>query len=453
MQPNRLRFVWSYILLFMLGSQSLIGQNNQIFPKDNSLYSKFGLGNVIDQYLVASSGMGGISAGFTDISHLNLVNPASLADLKNTAFEVGLFAQNTGLKSTQGDQDNVWTGNLNYLALGFPLRNPINDVLEKVDTPWDFGMSFALIPYSVIGYDVTNDLIDSQAGEISNSLKGTGGTYRLMWGNAVSYKDFSFGASIGYLFGKTTDNRKVVFEELSSAYNIDITNDISVRGFSWNAGMQYAINLNDEEEPKAINPTRLKRLILGVYGNSSTNFNTESSSLVLGENLGYPVVDTISSTEDLTGSGVLPSEFGFGVMYERTNRLRLGADYKQTLWSAYRNEAKPESFSDTWRVSVGGEYIPDILSITNYFTKVRYRFGTFFGKDFRSIDGTQLGVFGITAGAGFPIVLSRQRLSYVNLGLSYSRLGADNALKENYYKISIGFTLNDNSWFFKRKFN
>ena len=452
MQPFRLQKFFLVCLLTGGFIFFLEAQNNQVFPKDNSLYSRFGLGNLVDPYFASNAGMGGISAGYTDLYHLNLVNPASLAGLKNTAFEVGLFVQNTGLKSSTGETDNVWTGNLNYLALGFPLRNPINSAIESLNSPWDFGMAFSLVPYSLVGYDVVNSIEDPRAGAVTNSLKGTGGTYRLNWSNGVSYKNFSLGFSLGYHFGKMTDNRKVVFEELSSAYNVDITNDISIRGLAWNIGAQYSIALNDAEETR-VNPTRTKKLIIGAYGNSQTNFTSESSTLILGENLGYPIVDTISNTLDLENDGNLPAEVGIGVMYERSNRLRLGADFKQTFWNNYTNGAKPESLSNTWLFSAGGEYIPDILSITNYFTKVRYRFGTFFGTDFRSINGQQLNVFGVTAGAGFPVVLSRQRLSYVNIALSYSRLGVEDALRENYFKINIGFTLNDNSWFFKRKFN
>ena len=440
------------LLLGLTFAQQLSGQNSQVFPKDNSPYSRFGLGNLVDQYFISASGMGGISAAYNDPFHINVVNPASIASLQNTAFEVGLFMQNTNLKASDDNTDNVWTGNLSYLALGFPLKNPINKALDKDDSPWRFGMAFSLLPYSLVGYNVENEFANEEVGDITNSLKGSGGNYRLLWSNAAAYKDLSIGFTLGYQFGKITDSRKIDFEDLSSAYNIDTNDDISVGGLVWNIGAQYEFNL-DRPKDQIASGRFDRRVIIGAYGKGNTSFNTETTSLVLGENFGYGSIDTIASSDNLELSGTLPAEYGFGVIYQKTNNYRLGADFRSTLWSNYRNEAKPEVFSNTWTLHFGGEYIPDIMDISNYFTKVRYRFGTFFGKDYRSINGEQLNVWGITAGAGFPVVLSRQRLSYVNLSLSYSRLGIDSGLKERYFKINFGFTLNDNSWFFKRKFD
>ncbi|MBK7477001.1 MAG: hypothetical protein IPI11_13740 [Haliscomenobacter sp.] len=108
---------------------------------------------------------------------------------------------------------------------------------------------------------------------------------------------------------------------------------------------------------------------------------------------------------------------------------------------------------DSWRFAFGGELIPDVTSYNNYFQRVRYRAGFYYGTDPRSVNGAQIKEYGITLGAGFPIILPRQTTSFLNIALEAGRFGLEESLMENFVQMTLGFTLNDNSWFFKRKFN
>jgi hypothetical protein len=51
-----------------------------------------------------------------------------------------------------------------------------------------------------------------------------------------------------------------------------------------------------------------------------------------------------------------------------------------------------------------------------------------------------------------PVILPRQQTSFVNLALEIGRIGADSPIEETYFRLSAGFTLNDNTWFYKRRF-
>ena len=95
-------------------------------PKVNSPFSRFGLGDLLDQRFAVLQTTGFTNA-YHDYYHLNLQNPASLGHLTSTAFDVGLFAQRSSWE-TATDENTSWSGNLSYLALGFPLNNPINQV-------------------------------------------------------------------------------------------------------------------------------------------------------------------------------------------------------------------------------------------------------------------------------------------------------------------------------------
>ena len=50
-------------------------------PKDNAPYSRFGLGDPLNQFFSSAAGMGGLSATYADPFHVNFLNPASLGHL------------------------------------------------------------------------------------------------------------------------------------------------------------------------------------------------------------------------------------------------------------------------------------------------------------------------------------------------------------------------------------
>jgi hypothetical protein len=82
--------------------------------------------------------------------------------------------------------------------------------------------------------------------------------------------------------------------------------------------------------------------------------------------------------------------------------------------------------------------------------RVRYRIGGYYRDDPRLTDLKDIGV---SLGLGLPVILPRQQTSFVNIGFEYGKFGISDSIEETYFRTTIGFTLNDNSWFFKRKFN
>lgn len=421
---------------------------------DNSPYSRLGLGDLVNQNFAAANGMGNLSATLHDPLHLNIINPASYAFLQATAFEVGFYGEYANLKND--DQSTTfWNGNLNYLAVGFPIKNPINKVLDKDKSPWGWGMNLSLTPYSRVGYDIETE-VSVDTIETSNFFRGTGGTYKILWGNGVRYKNLSFGVNAGFIFGKISNERVVFLDNADTHFFYNsLEDEFSVNGFVWNAGLQYDIVFEKDEKVTSAAFSG-QRLILGLFGNSTIGMETNSSQLYtrIAIPSTYSVsADTISSTSDMTNEGQLPAELGFGIMYENTNKFRFGANVHLGMWSGYENAVQNESLEDSYEFSIGGEIIPNILSYNNYWDKVRYRFGAFYGNDPRTFNGEQLQKYGITLGFGLPIILPRQQTSFVNFAIEAGRFGLTDALHENYFRMTLGFTLNDNTWFFKRKFN
>ena len=194
---------WNKILLigvlFVCGFSTMSAQN---VPKDNSPYSRYGLGNIFSSDFEVVQSMGGISAAFNDPFHFNLTNPASLGTLTYTSFQVGAFAEYSRLTSNNNNFTlSKYTGNLTHLALGFPLKNSLNKALSKKQSPFDFGMGLGLVPYSLVGYEIeSSDIISSTQEPVTNKYVGRGGLYQAFWSNALKYKKLSVGLHLGYLF-------------------------------------------------------------------------------------------------------------------------------------------------------------------------------------------------------------------------------------------------------------
>jgi hypothetical protein len=424
-----------------------------IRPKQNSPLSRFGLGDPLDQVHAAAAGMGGIQTTFQDPFHLNILNPASLANLQATSFEVGIYARNGRLEDASSTA-NTWQGNLNYLALGFPLRNPINLNLERQLNSWNGGMAFSLAPTTLVGYDLQLTSGDTDETITNNQLRGTGGNYRFTWSTGLRYRGLSGGVNVNYNFGKITNSRVLTLDSIPEALGTEFLEEFSVSGFSLGYGVQYAINFK-ETNADGERVANGKRVLLGVNGTIGADVDTEASLLFrrFSPNVSLTVRDTLRFEEEQEGTARLPGSYSFGVAYEEINRFYIGVEYGRTAFSDYFNDAQTGTLADAGRLAGGIQFIPDVDSYNDYWRRVRYRAGFRMEDDPREVEGIQARRNAVTIGAGFPIRLPRQQISFIDLAVEYGKFGVPDVLDETYVQFTLGFALNDNTWFFKRKLN
>ncbi len=438
----------SLFAFFLLAAVGLTAQ-----PKQNSPYSQYGIGDLVPQYFANQAAWGGQTAAYHDPYHLNMSNPASYASLRTTTLDVGLFAKNSNYKSATSSL-NAWSGNLAYLALGFTLKSPINEILDRKQSPWQFGMGFTLTPYSQVGYNIqTRDTLP-QLGEVTNSFEGNGGTYRLNWSNAARYKNTAFGINLGWQFGKATYETRADFRDSFPTYSDIFRDAVSIKGFIWNVGVQHDFVLKFADADKAV-PSRWLTLGLTAESNHQLNGSTDVLRLrgrpVSG---GYSNYDTLVYEVATDRKITLPATFTLGAQYVNANKFKAGLQLGLSSWSQYENEVRPpaENFRNTFSVSGGVEFTPDYSSYNRYAKRVRYRLGAYYRQDPRSVNGQDLDDLGLTFGFGFPIVLPRQQTSFLNSAFEIGKLGEGSPIEETYFRLTLGFTLNDNTWFYKRRF-
>jgi hypothetical protein len=458
------------IVLFLLLANLALAQ-----PKINSPYSRVGLGDLESPNFALLNGMGNLSASFNDFAHSNFRNPASLSFLQSTAFEVGIHAR-YGLLTLKEEEAKVWSGNLSYMSLAFPVRNIGSRILDRDDSPLYWGMGFSLQPYSTVGYEVQTIVDTGVPGldTVINNYQGTGGTYQLQMGHGIHYRwsanndttthKLALGGSLGYLFGSIENSQFVDFNNLENYYFDFIDSDASIRGLLWNIGVQYEYAFPGKNRSTR-NADRSK-VTFGAYGHSGNNMNIRTDRLTSRRNVFYnSPVDTIAAGtfSDSLFQGKLPAEFGVGITYRfRKGKAiwKIGGDYSMSKWSKYYNEAKEEKagdLEDAYTFAIGAEFIPnDLQSLNNYFERVRYRFGINYGRDPRGLSNVgindSLTRRGITLGFGLPIILKNET-SFVNVAFELGTLDGEGAIKDTYGRLTLGFTLNDSNWFYKRKFN
>jgi hypothetical protein len=420
-------------------------KNNQ--PKENSPFSRLGFGNYNPSTLAATQSMGGISAGFRDGDLLNFQNPASFGFLRQATYEAALYGKNTILTGSNTNSSS-WSGNLGYLALGFHTRSPINEVLDKKEIPWSWGMGFQLLPYNTVGYNVSfvskHPAIDTAM--MTTYHLGSGGTYKASLATGLVYKNLAVGASFGYLFGKMNLDRQIQFSNLPYAAPDLLSDEYAVRGIFGQLGVQYDLLLDKAPEIR-----QKRHLIFGASVQPGFDITTTTTQFY--RRRSYTVTDTLRYITDVAGTGRMPTEYNIGLMYEKTGLFRLGADYSGANWSTYTNQGKPyqDVLFDTYKYAVGLEYIQDATSYKSYRKKIRYRLGFSAGTDPRKVGTEQLKQYAVTAGLGFPIIMPREQTSYMHLALEYGKLYSS-TLSEESVRITVGFTLNDNTWFLKRKY-
>ena len=94
---------------------------------------------------------------------------------------------------------------------------------------------------------------------------------------------------------------------------------------------------------------------------------------------------------------MLPGEVGFGIMYEKINKFRVGIDYSASQWSRFTDNGQSTGLKDSYRIALGGEFIPNHNSYNKYWTRVRYKAGVYFNTDPRSDEfNEQLTETGVT---------------------------------------------------------
>jgi hypothetical protein len=423
--------------------------------QENSPYSRYGLGDLAPNHNIFSRGMGGIAAGTLDYQSINFVNPASLASISNTIFDIGAEIDVRTLKSANPVKKYSAANSIfSYLQLAFPVAS---EKMRKKNIGW--GMSFGLKPVTKINYKIETASRLSNIDSIHTLYEGTGGVNQAYFGTALKIKGFSFGVNAGYMFGNKNYSTKVIFvNDTVPYYKSNSANQTNFGGFFINGGIQYEIWLNKDKKSEPV-----KMLRFGAYGNLQQKLKASRDDIR--ETFSYDAnnssyrVDSVYDQKNVSGTIEYPSTYGAGFSYTGEHWM-YGADYEAAQWAKYTYYGQADaSVQNNFTVRVGAQYYPAKLNtpVRKYFNFVKYRAGFYYGPDYIRT-GNNRPDYSFTLGAGMPLT-SLQRLSYsgeyvvLNTALEVGGRGDKNSnLRENMVRFSIGVAMNAR-WFRKIKYD
>ncbi|MBO7602071.1 MAG: outer membrane protein transport protein [Bacteroidaceae bacterium] len=418
------------MLLSFLIAGVAFAQNNT-----NSPYSRYGYGQLADLGASNSRAMGGVAYGLRDKAHTNFANPASYTaiDSLTFVFEAGLSLQNTNFDNGTF-KTNAKNTSFDYISMHFRVGNK-------------FGMSLGLLPYTNVGYDMSNetkDATDKEKTYVTNYF-GDGGLHQAYVGLAYKInRKLSIGANIYYLWGDVNHAMMQTFPYNTDAYGVMKREHVGVNSVKFDIGAQYSHQFGKKDFitfgavfSPGYNLTNTT-YVQDILGNSSAIINGATSGMTVNET----VLDVKSG---------IPTSFGVGVAYTRDDRLTVGMDVSYQLWSKVSFMGNEDAFVDRTKISVGAEYLPNPIG-SNILKRIKYRVGAYYNAPYYKLDGVRASKeWGVSAGFSIPIMRSR---SYVNISGQYARVNGQTAnfIHENQLRVNIGITFNER-WFYKTRVN
>lgn len=447
----------------------------QVSAQVNSPFSRFGIGERTVVPFSTQRAMGDLSGGVSSFNFINHVNPASYTGFyqeeytpyqrivrkdsirlnPNTGKEEKVYYRDTiyrdtlsyvyksttlqtgvdgAMVNTLNTTENTSSGDgsLSYLAMGFPI-------------PKFGGISFGLMPFSTVGYEVINrttfDTID-----IAYRYEGKGGLRQFYVGGAGKIKNLSIGFNARILFGNLTTSSLVYFPGMASSFGTNQLVRHTVGGLYWEFGAQYEAQLNKDLV-----------LRLGVFGNPASTINTATDTInervIFNTNEAFATVEQDTIAQDVPNAIEFPLSYGGGIVLEKPGHWMIGADYKAERWNDLTGFLANQPQNNSYRFMLGGQVAPDPQG--TFLARTKYRLGGYFGQTPLILSGRAVEDFGMTLGVGIPIIRPRQKLhSSMDIALQVGRLGniQENGFAENYVRVTLGFNLNDNNWIFKSKY-
>jgi len=413
------------ILLTAIVSIPALGQKS-IY----STYSRYGLGEIVEQSYGSNIGYGSITSGLRVDDVINYSNPASYTaqDTNSFIFDLGISA-NSSLQHSNTGKINRKAVGFDHIAIAFPVIR------------W-WKSSIGVVPLSQVGYYVQSSSNPAQVEEMVTVYEGEGGVRQFYIGNAFDLSDhFHVGFNYFYLFGNTSYKTVSYLPQDSYSGQFEKKRMNVISGSRFQLGLQYTTGLFGDYT-----------LTTGATYNIKAGLNVEHdreffSFYQYTDQSGRVRQDTIDKVNSsATTHTHYPSGYSAGFTLENA-KLIMGADFKYQKWS--EAEGYP-NLSDSYSIHGGVQYTPEKEALRNYFRRINYRVGGYYKQSYLRLNNHNLKDYGITFGLGLPLKYNKTKF---NISLQLGRKGTQkhDLIEENYAIVNFNITFYD-FWFIKQKY-
>lgn len=439
-----------------------------------STYSRFGIGTLHQPGSMTHFAMGGLSTPITDVSLINLSNPATYSSCGITTFQIS--ATGSALKSTtQNESMRYNSGQINEMAILF----------KKPGSKWAFAAG--LTPYSTMNYKLTNASPTNDSLKTNYIYSGTGGLNKLTIGasrqftfyktiirqDSLNRKDttvriplhqLTIGMNANFIFGSLISENMVEFNN-ATYYNTKEISKLMNKGWMLEGGLLYRTRLDRREENGKI--IGESHLFIGVdYQYSPFKLNSvykeENSRYIYSNGVALAAGSTYTP-EERHGKMTLPQHMAAGIAFRKSHkkwgRYTVGVDYKMQDWLQFDLSIANTDFlfgdymSTAQTISAGAEYEPSLATHYDLLHRMSYRAGIRNTQTNLTVNGTQITQKAVSVGISIPVVRSMSRFhfaaEYMTSGTHENEL-----IMEKGFNFIVGFTLTPSErWFFQRKYD
>lgn len=209
-------------------------------------------------------------------------------------------------------------------------------------------------------------------------------------------------------------------------------NQSNLSGLNYNFGVNYTTTIFEKYDLTASATFQPES---NLTSKNNRSFSTITFNGITGA---INTVDTIEA--DLEAAGLaetdltLPMRYGFGAGIGLRQKWFVGAEYSMQQTSNFANpivHIDNSTFENSYRISVGGFYLPNYNAFTGYFKRVTYRAGLRYETTGLNINNQSIDEFGITFGMSLPL---GNMFSLLNIGFEYGQRGTtnQNLIQENF---------------------
>jgi hypothetical protein len=422
-KPNGFSFVriWITLIFSVLLISSGAAQDN------NSPYSIHAIGDITDNIINRTSGMGSTGIAYRNNRYLITNNPAALSALDNQFF-VGEIAVNGQYVNYGGDP----------VSSAYHESSDITFKRFEVGTKIfrNLGTSVGIVPFSEENYEYSGNLQLGYTGTtIPTYDDGYGGINKAFWSNGYQLtKNLSVGITSSYLFGSVT-NKNIIQAPGTSIY-ISKNNNTSYSNFYFEYGLQYF---------GAIGP-HYDFCIGATFANQTSLKTTNLVSI-------YPLDSVVLRSTETDGHYTIPTSVGVGLSITKNKKYTLLADYKYQNWGTDHSTTGDFFYENSQRGSLGFEISnKKILGYNTVYEVSFFQAGFYYNRTYLLINGTPIDDIGGSIGIGTN---SKRSPLSLNVVLQYGIKGttANGLIRENYANLSFIFSMRE-FWYTRgRKFN
>ena len=382
----------------------------------SSPYSRYAYGDLNENVPTAFRAMGGVGFGMRNNRAINPSQPASYTacDTLTFMFDIAASASWSRYQDATGKRNKA-NGNLEYVTMQFPLYKR-----------W-IAMSLGLLPYSSVGYSITQgDSTASGSYHYVSLFEGTGNISEIYGGLSFNICNwFALGANVYYMWGDLSRMRTLSFVE---------------------SGLTPTI----QDEMLSVSSVRLRygAQFFHTWGKHTLNVGAifENKMKLHSD---YVMIETQSedSIPILAGLWQLPMTWGVGGSYNWDGRLTIAFDFERQHMASALYNGLPGHYSGLQnrnRFAFGIEYRNNPFG-RRYSDRMLWRAGASMQDEYLA----SIGAKRITAsiGIGFPLPTIG---TVINTTVEYTHRGKKSGLEENALRFTIGIAVAEN-WFFKRR--